>query len=198
LPQGLPKKIELQLLLADLALKLLDTLARRRKIAPHRLKVANPKALARPVGRPQRFRPTPPEVLAPFIKMPTRHPKLMAQLRRSLPGHHPLHNRQLELPPVDTSLPSGHRSPRQNCPLLSCLTSGVHSTCSGLYFACCLACFAGCRVAAHTPEDAYFVRKFSWFRRHPAAGGESRACIFVDIYKQMLQRSTKPGRKAVR
>jgi hypothetical protein len=134
LPQGLPKKIELQLLLADLALKLLDTLARRRKIAPHRLKVANPKALARPVGRPQRFRPTPPEVLAPFIKMPTRHPKLMAQLRRSLPGHHPLHNRQLELPPVDTSLPSGHRSPRQNCPLLSCLTSGVHSKADACIF----------------------------------------------------------------
>jgi hypothetical protein len=128
LPQGLPKKIELQLLLADLALKLLDTLARRCKIAPHRLKVANPKALVRPVGRPQRFRPTPPEVLAPFIKMPGRHPKLTAQLRRALPGHHPLHNRQLELPAVDTSLSSGHRSPRENCPLLSCLTSGVHSS----------------------------------------------------------------------
>jgi hypothetical protein len=43
---------------------------------------------------------------------------------------------------------------------------------------------------------AIFVRKFSRFGHRAAAGGEGHACIFVDIYKQMLQRHT--GTEAVR
>jgi hypothetical protein len=49
-PQGLPKKIDLQLLLADLALKLADPLAHRARI-DRRRRSRNPD-LARPARRP--------------------------------------------------------------------------------------------------------------------------------------------------
>jgi hypothetical protein len=65
LPQGLPKKIQFNLLLADLALQLADPLARRRKILG-RLKIERPKSLARPTGRPQSLRSATPEMHAPF------------------------------------------------------------------------------------------------------------------------------------
>jgi hypothetical protein len=66
LPQGLPKKIQFHLLLADLALQLANPLASGRKILA-RLKIEHPKSLARSTGRPQRFRAALPEVLAPFV-----------------------------------------------------------------------------------------------------------------------------------
>jgi len=66
LPQGLPKKIQFNLLLADLALQLADALASRRKI-PARLKIERPKSLAGSTGRPQCVRSATPEMLAPFV-----------------------------------------------------------------------------------------------------------------------------------
>jgi hypothetical protein len=51
LPQGLPKKIQFQLLLADLAFQLAHALARARKII-HRRQLGCPKILPRATGRP--------------------------------------------------------------------------------------------------------------------------------------------------
>jgi hypothetical protein len=73
LPQGCAKKIELQLLLADLALKLTDLPARRHKVFT-RLKVEYPGALARPARRPQRLSPASSIVLAPLGHVPAGHP----------------------------------------------------------------------------------------------------------------------------
>jgi hypothetical protein len=66
LPQGLLKKIQFNLLLADLALQFADALARRRKILG-RLKIGRSKPLTRATGRSQRFRPATPEMNAPFV-----------------------------------------------------------------------------------------------------------------------------------
>jgi hypothetical protein len=64
--QGLLKKIQFNLLLADLAFQLADALARRRKILG-RLKIERPKCLARPTGRPQRLHAATAEMNAPFV-----------------------------------------------------------------------------------------------------------------------------------
>jgi len=66
LPQGLLKKIQFNLLLADLAFQLADALARRREI-PARLKIERPKSLARSTGCSQGLRAATPEVHAPFV-----------------------------------------------------------------------------------------------------------------------------------
>jgi hypothetical protein len=68
LSQGLPKKIEFYLLLADLALQLADALARRHKVI-RALKIENPKALARAACRPQRLRSPRPIMPAPSVKV---------------------------------------------------------------------------------------------------------------------------------
>jgi hypothetical protein len=66
LPQGLLKKIQFNLLLADLALQLADPPARRRKILA-RLKIEHSKSLAGSAGRSQGLRSATPEMLAPFV-----------------------------------------------------------------------------------------------------------------------------------
>jgi hypothetical protein len=66
LPQGLLKKIQFNLLLADLALQLADALARRRKILG-RLKIERSKSLARSTGRSQGLRSATAEMNAPFV-----------------------------------------------------------------------------------------------------------------------------------
>jgi hypothetical protein len=135
LPQGLPKKIEFNLLLADLAFQLADVLARGRKILAWR-KVGRPKALARPTRRPQRLRSAPPKMPAPLVQMPARNPKLPGECSGALPGYQPLGRRELELSAEHTSLSSGHRSPLENCPLFLCLILGVHSKEVSLFSLC--------------------------------------------------------------
>jgi hypothetical protein len=51
LPQGLPKKIQFNLLLTDLAFQIANALARRRKVRGRR-NLARPKILARSTRRP--------------------------------------------------------------------------------------------------------------------------------------------------
>src|ERR1700704_5925916 len=71
LPQGLPKKIELHLLLPDLALQLCDAFARARYI-PHlhglrlRRKLDSPGDLPRATRRPQRLSSAAAEMSAPL------------------------------------------------------------------------------------------------------------------------------------
>jgi hypothetical protein len=71
----LPKKIQFNLLLANLALQLADALARRHKILAW-LSVEHPKSLAWPAGRPQRLRSAAAEMPAPSIQMPLQNPEL--------------------------------------------------------------------------------------------------------------------------
>jgi hypothetical protein len=73
LPQGFAKKIELHLLLANLALKLTDALARRRQIIGG-LKIEHPGALAWPARRPQCLYPTSTVMPAPLVQLPARYP----------------------------------------------------------------------------------------------------------------------------
>jgi hypothetical protein len=72
LPQGLPKKIQFYLLLADLAFQLLDPPPRRRQILA-RFQLQHPKALMRTARRPQRFHATLPEVMNPAVYTPARN-----------------------------------------------------------------------------------------------------------------------------
>jgi hypothetical protein len=72
LPQGLPKKIQFHLLLADLALQVADALASRLEILhSHRLcggvDFGRTKHLARSARGSQGFRPTTPKVLTPLV-----------------------------------------------------------------------------------------------------------------------------------
>jgi hypothetical protein len=73
LPQGCAKKIELQLLLTDLALKLADPRPCRHKVLTS-LALDRLGALARPARRPQCLSPASSIVLAPFVHVPAGHP----------------------------------------------------------------------------------------------------------------------------
>jgi hypothetical protein len=73
MPQGLPKKIEVALLFADLALELRDPTPRRRSIienrAPQRRAVQP--TLARSARPPQRLQTALPNLLLPFVQTTT-------------------------------------------------------------------------------------------------------------------------------
>jgi hypothetical protein len=84
LPQGCAKKIELQLLLADLALQPTDALARRRKVV-RALKIERPMTLTRPARRPQRILSARSVTLAPLVNVPARHPKMTRERLYALP-----------------------------------------------------------------------------------------------------------------
>jgi hypothetical protein len=73
MPQGLPKKIEVALLLADLALELRDPTPRRRSLIEDRAaqRRAVQPALARPARPAQRLQPTLPNLLLPFVQTTT-------------------------------------------------------------------------------------------------------------------------------
>ena len=98
LPQGLPKKIELHLLLPDLALQLCDAFARARYI-PHlhglrlRRKLTSPGDLPRATRRPQRLSSAAAEMSAPLEHMTGRNPKLAGERGCALPRDHPLNRR---------------------------------------------------------------------------------------------------------
>jgi hypothetical protein len=79
LPQGLPKKIQFHLLLADLALQLGDAFARGRNILHPpglrlRGKLGRPWDLPRATRRPQRFSSAAAEMRAPLVQMTARNP----------------------------------------------------------------------------------------------------------------------------
>jgi len=69
MPQGLPKKIEVALLLPDLALELGDPSPRRSSLIENRAaqRRAVQPALARTARPPQRLKPTLPNLLLPFV-----------------------------------------------------------------------------------------------------------------------------------
>jgi hypothetical protein len=98
LPQGLPKKIEFHLLLANLALQLANAFACGRYILhPHRLrlrgKLDRPWDLPRATSRPQRFSSAAAEMRAPPVQMTVRNPKRAGEFSCALPRDHPLDRR---------------------------------------------------------------------------------------------------------
>src|SRR5579872_623405 len=137
MPQGLPKKIQFNLLLADLAFQLTDALARCRKILA-RLKIEHAKPFARPTRRPQRLGTTLAEMPTPFVQMSARNPKLARERCNALPRYHSLDRRDLELPAKCPTLAFGHSSLLENCALFFCLSLGVHSRSSGRICPCSL------------------------------------------------------------
>src|SRR5260370_14505983 len=99
MPQGLPKKIEVALLLADLALELGDPTPRRRSFieegAGHPRWVQG--ALARPTRPAQPPHPTLPHQVLPLVQTPAIDLQIRRHLRHSLAGRHPAHRGPLEL-----------------------------------------------------------------------------------------------------
>jgi hypothetical protein len=131
LPQGLPKKIQFHLLLADLALQIANAPARRRNsLNPTRRRTIS--HLAGPTRRPQSLNATPPEMHAPLVELVRTHPKFDRQRFTTLPTQHPLHRRKLELPAENTSLHTGHFSSPKKCSLFNRLNLRVHSTLQAL------------------------------------------------------------------
>jgi hypothetical protein len=125
LPQGLPKKIQFQLLLPDLALQITNALARGRNI---RLGIELYRHLPRPARRPQPLRAATTEMHAPFVELVRPNPQLAGKRHTTLPViYHPFHRRELELPAEYTSLARGHFPSQKKCSLFICLTLGVHS-----------------------------------------------------------------------
>jgi hypothetical protein len=92
MPQGLLKKIEFTLLLADLAFELGNALAGGRKI-PARLKIKNSKSPARTTRRPQRLSSAMAKVRTPLMQMPSPKPQFARNRRRAFPTQNPLHRR---------------------------------------------------------------------------------------------------------
>jgi hypothetical protein len=121
LPQGLPKKIELQLLPPDLALKLSYPPPRRQKrlglTGSRRIGAARQSNPTRASSPPQRPRTTATEMQPPFVKMKLRHPKLRRKTIDRLPAHQPLNGRKLEFRIKYPTLPYGHQfSPSRTVP----------------------------------------------------------------------------------
>src|SRR5882757_9633486 len=99
MPQGLPKKIEVALLLADLALQLGDALPRCQTVVEQRAAQRRTIQLAapRPAGATQRLQPTAPRNLLPLVHPPPVDPKICRHSRHCLASRHPAHRRPFNL-----------------------------------------------------------------------------------------------------
>src|SRR5262245_50427558 len=99
MPQGLPKKIEVGLLLPDLALELGNPPPRRLSLSLQR--ATQRRSIQRTASRPawptQRFQPTAPRYLLPFVYPPPIDPNSRCHIRHRLPSRHPAHRRPLDL-----------------------------------------------------------------------------------------------------
>jgi hypothetical protein len=99
MPQGLPKKIEVGLLLADLALQLGNPLSRRRSVieqgTAQRRSIQS--APPRPPGPAQRFQPTASSLLLPLIYSSAVDPQSRRHIGHRLAGRHPIYRSPLNL-----------------------------------------------------------------------------------------------------
>jgi hypothetical protein len=134
LPQGLPKKIEVNLLLTDLGFELCNVFASRRQICRPRLRSLRfaHHWLAGPPSLPHPFSPADPKPMAPLQKMVRINPKFLREHLRIRSRKNPLDRRKLELPAENAAAPSlGHQfSPRERVPyilvsLLGCTPEGT-------------------------------------------------------------------------
>ena len=122
----MPKKIEFQLLLADLALQLANKLARRPNIPHRRRRLSLHSSSARPASAPQH--PFPQELQPPLVQMKLRYTQLASKSLYRLPRNQPLNRADLELRLKYTTVFRTSVLPLENCSLFLCLTVGVHST----------------------------------------------------------------------
>src|SRR5690349_11960412 len=99
MPQGLPKKIEVGLLLPDLAFQLGDPPPRRRSLmeerAPQRQPLQRP--LARPTATAQRFQPAPANLLLPLVQPTTVDLEFRRHSRYLFPRRNTAHRSSLQL-----------------------------------------------------------------------------------------------------
>jgi hypothetical protein len=99
MPQGLPKKIQVGLLLPDLALELGDPTPCRCSLiedrTPQRRTIQRP--LARPTGPPQRLQPALADLLLPLVYPLAVDPKIRRNRRRRLTGGYSLDCSSLDL-----------------------------------------------------------------------------------------------------
>jgi len=113
----LPKKIEFQLLLPDLALQLANMLARRPNI-PQRLRrdrLSPASHRSRPTSSPQH--PFPVELQPPLVQMKLRDTQLGCKSLNRLPRNQPLNRGSLELRLKYTTSSFGHQfSPSRTVP----------------------------------------------------------------------------------
>jgi hypothetical protein len=110
----LPKKIQIQLLLADLALQFGNLLARRVHV-PWRLLPSRRKrhGLAWPSPAPQGVSTSAAKSRVPKIQIfpqHPQHPQLTRERDHALSRHHPANRRQLERTAENTRFLSGHQS----------------------------------------------------------------------------------------
>lgn len=188
MPQGLPKKIEIDLLLADLALQLRDPLLRsyqsvglcqrsgrhdpvgryRSRRRPTRPTHRQGFDLGHTPAATKRTRPTQPIAISPLIKTTPKDPKLTTQRANILARTHPLKRRKLELSTENSAVLLGHQFPlyQENCPPFPCLILGVHSK------------FAGKGQGPHATSLAFGIRT----RRSPWSGG----LILIDFEDKAL------------
>jgi hypothetical protein len=99
MPQGLPKKIEVGLLLADLALELRDPTPRRRSLIEERTlqRRAGQAALARTAWTAQRFQPALPNLLLPLVYTAPVDLESGGYCRHIFPRRDTAHCRSLQL-----------------------------------------------------------------------------------------------------
>jgi hypothetical protein len=99
MPQGLPKKIEVALLLPDLALKLGDPPPCRLSVIEQRTAQRRPvqPAAPRPTRPTQRFQPAPPSLLLPLIQPAAIDLQIPRNLRHRLAGRNTTDGRSLQL-----------------------------------------------------------------------------------------------------
>src|SRR5262250_914426 len=112
MPQGSLKKIQIQLLLADLALQFGNTFARRLKLRGRRLRrrlrtcaarsQTSSVGLGRPAPAAQRLGTARLETIPPSIQILARHLKLTRQGAHVLARQHPADDADLELSAEDT------------------------------------------------------------------------------------------------
>src|SRR5882672_10384569 len=99
MPQGSPKKIEVDLLLTDLALQLGDLAARRLRLIRLALPGPRPRAqrlrLARPAGAAHRLRSALLVLAVPLVQPPAVHPDRPGHRRHCLAIRHPGDRRAL-------------------------------------------------------------------------------------------------------
>src|SRR4029077_19075984 len=94
LSQGLPKKIEFDLLPADLTFQLGNLLARRFYVSRRLLRLRRDRIiLSRAPLAPQSFRAARPEARPPIVQILAQDLQLPRQRAYILPRHHPAHRR---------------------------------------------------------------------------------------------------------
>jgi hypothetical protein len=131
MPQGSPKKIEVDLLLADLALQLGDPPLRPRQLALARRRdrrgCYRHSSLSRSSPLAQRRRPSRTNLVPPCIQKPAPQLQIARNLSDAFPGSHTRQRGPLQryriFPVFRLS-----SSPREAVPYFPCLTFGVHYT----------------------------------------------------------------------